>query len=152
MSIPTDLLKYMERPENKPAEAILRLKKLDDFLDNVEDKDVPDRIIRKINAKFPKTRNCDFIRTEQIEIGMRIKYVDLRLESISPTCIVEDKIDTTAKKEWLLMLLDTSSNEYKRINPDKFYLFVMEKNRGVRRTNMMRKFLKETIEGKTNKK
>ena len=61
-----------------------RNKDIDNILKHYDEFDIPDSIIYKINKKFKSTKNYDFIRTEQIEIGMMIRVVDLDIKKILP--------------------------------------------------------------------
>jgi hypothetical protein len=104
-----------------------RNKDIDNMLKHYEEFDIPDSIIHKINKKFKSTKNYDFIRTEQIEIGMMIRVVDLDINNISTTGIVVKLIKTSSKQIGNVMLYNSSNNIYWKINPDKYYIFHIEK-------------------------
>ena len=104
-----------------------RNKDIDNILKHYDEFDIPDSIIYKINKKFKSTKNYDFIRTEQIEIGMMIRAVDLDLKKISTTGIVVKLIKTSSKQIGNIMLYNSSNNIYWKINPDKYYIFHIEK-------------------------
>ncbi len=109
------------------SEQIKRNKDIDTLLLNYNEIDIPDEIIYKINKKFKSTKYYNFIRTEQIEIGMMIRYVDLEFKKISTTGIIVNIISTSSKKIGNILLYNPSNDIYWKINPDKYYLFFIEK-------------------------
>ena len=112
-----------------------RNKDIDQILLYYNEIDIPDEIIHKINKKFKSTKYYDFIRTEQIEIGMMIRYVDLELKKISTTGIIVNIISTSSKKIGNILLYNQTDDIYWKINPDKYYLFHIEK--GQKKANMV---------------
>lgn len=104
-----------------------RLKDIDKVLSKYMEIDIPDYIIHKINNKFKSTRYYRFIRSEEIEKGMIIRYVDLSISTISTSGIVVNITDTSNKKNGIITLYNPSDIIYWKINPDKYYIFEIEK-------------------------
>jgi len=116
----------------------LRLKKIDNILRKIEEIDIPDEIINKINKKFKSTKEYNFIRTEEIEVGMIIRTVDLDIKKISTTGIVVKIIQTSSKLYGNIRLYNPSNDIFWNINPDKFYIFEIDKG-----TNDLNRKIKE---------
>ena len=93
-----------------------RNKDIDNILRHYHEFDIPDSIIYKINKKFKTTKRYDFIRTEEIEIGMMLRVVDLDIKNISTTGIVVKIIETSSKKIGNIMLYNSSNNIYWKIS------------------------------------
>jgi hypothetical protein len=91
------------------------------------DEQIPDEQIKKIHNKFKKTKYYNFIRTEQIELGMIIRTVDLNITKINLPGIVVSIKETSSKKIGKVLLYNSTKNIYWYINPDKYYLFFIEK-------------------------
>ena len=108
---------------------------IDKILMNYIEIDIPDHIIHKINKKFKSTKYYNFIRTEELMIGMIIRTVDLDIQKISTTGIVVNIIHTSSKSFGNITLYNQSNNIYWKINPDKYYLFHIEK--GIKQTNIL---------------
>ena len=123
----------------------IRNKNIDNILRYFDEFDIPDNIIYKINKKFKSTKNYSFIRTEQIEIGMMIRAVDLDIKNISTTGIIVKIIQTSSKKIGNIMLYNSSNNIYWKINPDKYYLFNIEKG-----TNSISSLIREYHDNNIN--
>lgn len=104
-----------------------RLKDINKILSKYIEIDIPDYIIHKINKKFKSTKYYRFIRTEEIEKGMFIRYVDLSISKISTSGIVVNMSDTSTKKNGIITLYNPSDAIYWKINPDKYYIFEIEK-------------------------
>lgn len=104
-----------------------RLKDINRILSKYIELDIPDYIIHKINKKFKSTKYYKFIRTEEIEKGMIIRYVDLSINKISTSGIVVNISDTSNKKNGIITLYNPSDVIYWKINPDKYYIFEIEK-------------------------
>ena len=100
------------------------------------DEQIPDEQIKKINDKFKKTKYYNFIRTEQIELGMIIRTVDLNITKINLPGIVVSIKQTSSKKIGKVLLYNSTKNIYWYINPDKYYLFFIEKYANIQ-TNML---------------
>jgi len=116
----------------------IRLKKIDNILRKIEEMDIPDEIINKINKKFKSTKDYNFIRTEEIEVGMIIRTVGLDIKKISTTGIVVRIIKTSSKSFGNIRLYNPSNDIYWNINPDKFYIFKIDKG-----TNELNRKIKE---------
>lgn len=116
----------------------LRLKKIDNILRNFEEIDIPDGIIYNINKKFKTTKYYNYIRTEEIEVGMIIRTVDLNIKKISTTGIVIKIIQTSSKLYGNIRLYNPSNDIYWNINPDKYYIFQIDKG-----TNELNRKIKE---------
>ena len=123
-----------------------RNKDIDNILRHYHEFDIPDSIIYKINKKFKTTKRYDFIRTEEIEIGMMLRVVDLDIKNISTTGIVVKIIETSSKKIGNIMLYNSSNNIYWKINPDKYYIFYIEKG-----TNNVSSIIREYRDNNINK-
>jgi hypothetical protein len=104
-----------------------RLVNIDNILKRYNELDIPDNIIHRINKKFKSTKYYRFIRTEEIETGMIIRCVDLDMKNISITGIIVNINKTNNKNIGTLTLYNNSINIYWKINPDKYYLFHLEK-------------------------
>jgi hypothetical protein len=104
-----------------------RLMNIDRILSKYIEIDIPDYIIHKINKKFKSTRYYRFIRSEEIEKGMFIRYIDLSIRNISTSGIVVNISDTSTKKNGIITLYNPSDAIYWKINPDKYYIFEIEK-------------------------
>lgn len=112
---------YLTEPQKK------RLVNIDNILKRYIEFDIPDNIIHKINKKFKSTKYYRFIRTEEIEIGIIIRCVDLNIKNISMSGIIVNINKTNNKNIGTLTLYNNSINIYWKINPDKYYLFHLEK-------------------------
>jgi len=112
-----------------------RNRDIDQILLHYNKINIPVEIINKINKKFKSTKYYNFIETNDIEIGMMIRTVDLYIKNISTTGIVVNIIKTSSKKIGNIMLYNPSNNIYWRINPDKYYLFHIEK--GTKNINIL---------------
>lgn len=112
--------------ENNPFQ-IRRLNNVNNILKNYRENNIPHNIISKIIKKFKLSKYYSFIKTEQIEIGMIIRTVHLDLNTINTTGIVVNIIDTSSKKIGLITLYNPSNDIYWKINPDKYYIFEIEK-------------------------
>ena len=108
---------------------------IDKILMHYNEIDIPDHIIHKINKKFKSTKYYNFIRTEELTIGMMIRTVDLDIKKISTTGIVVNITHTSSKSFGNITLYNQSNNIYWKINPDKYYLFYIEK--GVKLSNIL---------------
>jgi len=104
-----------------------RINNINSILKHYTEPDIPDTIINKINKKFKRTVHYHFIRTEQLEMGMIIRTVDLNITKLNIPGIVV-KIDETASKKFgKIGLYNPLKNIYWNINPDKSYIFFVEK-------------------------
>lgn len=112
--------------DNNPFQ-IRRLNNVNNILKNYTENDIPYSIISKIIKKFKLSKYYSFIKTEQIEIGMIIRTVHLDLNTINTTGIVVNIKDTSSKKIGLITLYNPSNDIYWKINPDKYYIFEVEK-------------------------
>lgn len=107
-----------------------RIDNIDRILKLYGEKDIPDEIIHKINKKFKSTKYYNFIRTEELDTGMIIRTVDLDLSKISIPGIVVNIKETSSKKIGIVVLYNSEKTIYWKINPDKYYLFHIEKDSG----------------------
>lgn len=130
-----------EKEYTIPPEEIKRINDVDNILQYFNDKDIPDNIIKKINKLYPITKDFNFIRTEQLEIGMVIKAVSLDFKELLTTGILLQIKSNSSQKYGSLLLLNTANDSVWRIKPDKYYLFQIE--RGVMKTLEMKKKLLE---------
>jgi hypothetical protein len=105
-----------------------RLKNIDKVLSKYLELDIPDNIINKINKKFKSTKYYRFIRTEELDKGMIIRYVDLEMKKISTTGIIVNIQNTSNKEKGVITLYNPSDIIYWKINPDKYYGFEVEKD------------------------
>lgn len=112
--------------ENNPFQ-MRRLNNVNNILKNYTENDIPNSIISKIIKKFKLSKYYSFVKTEQIEIGMIIRTVHLDLNTINTTGIVVNIKDTSSKKIGLITLYNPSNDIYWKINPDKYYIFEVEK-------------------------
>jgi len=122
-----------------------RLKDIDRILSKYMEIDIPDYIIHKINKKFKSTKYYRFIRSEEIEKGMFIRYVDLSISNISTSGIVVNISDTSNKKNGIVTLYNPSNVIYWKINPDKYYIFEIEKGTNSKNINI-REFYTDKID------
>ena len=109
----------------KCNEQIMREKDIDKILSKIIDKDIPDYIINKINKKYPITKILDFLRTEQLELGMFIKIISLDLQNVYHGVIVN--IIPNSSQQFGIILLKSRENFF-RIKPDNYYIFKMERD------------------------
>jgi len=105
--------------------------------------DIPDDIIKKINRKFKSTKYYKFIRTEEIEMGMMIRCVDLNMTKITMIGIVVNIIKTSSGGISAIRLYNSSGAIYWKINPDKYHIFHVEKG-----TDNMNMFIRQYFESK----
>lgn len=96
---------------------------IDLFLQNYKEFDIPTHIIRKINKLHPDTKRYDFMRTEQVEIGIMVRLVDLDLQKIYMPGIIVSIKDTSSRKKGILTLFNPKLEIYWSVNPDKYYIF-----------------------------
>ena len=115
-------LKNLNNFENK------RIENINSILKYYEEPDISDDIIKKINIKFKKTKYYNFIRTEQIELGMIIRTVNLNMTKMNLPGVVVNIKETSSKKFGKILLFNNLKKIYWYINPDKYYLFCMERN------------------------
>jgi hypothetical protein len=116
---------------NKDAYAIKqrkRINNLDKFLENFNEIDIPTYIIKKINKLYPDTRKYDFIRTEEIELGIMIRLVDLDLNKIYMPSIIVNIKSTSSRDIGILVLFNPALEIYWSVNPDKYYIFKIYKS------------------------
>jgi len=115
-----------------PKEEKQRIEELNKILRYYHENDVPNEIIKRINKKFKTTKYNSFIRTEELEKGMMIRAVDLDITKISTMGIVTRFIKTTNKERGNILLYNpynnTEGTKFWKINPERFYLFHIEKN------------------------
>jgi hypothetical protein len=130
-----------EKKYTIPPEEIKRINDVDNILQYFNDKDIPDNIIKKINKLYPITKDFNFIRTEQLEIGMVIKAVSLDFKELLTTGILLQIKSNSSQKYGSLLLLNTANDSVWRIKPDKYYLFQIEK--GIMKTLEIKKKLLE---------
>jgi hypothetical protein len=104
-----------------------RLNNINNILKNYNEIDIPDNIILKIIKKFKLSKYYSFLRTEQIELGMMIRTVHLDLNKINTTGIVVNIKSTSSKNIGVITLYNPSEDIYWKINPDKYYIFEVEK-------------------------
>ncbi len=116
-----------------------RIDNIDKILKYYKEKDIPDEIIHKINKKFRSTKQYSFIRTEEIDIGMILRTVDLNITKINTTGIVVNIKKTVNNQIKNILLYNSTNDIYWRINPNKYYLFQVEK--GVGKTRIMTELL-----------
>ncbi len=115
-----------------------RIANIDKILFYYKEKDIPDEIIHKINKKFKSTKNYNFVRTEQIDTGMMLRVVDLSISTISTTGIIVNIKKTIDNRIDNILLYNSSNDIYWRINPDKYYLFHVE--RGIRKNILIKEY------------
>lgn len=120
-------------------EQVKRNKDINNILRLYKEIDIPNEIIYKINKKFKSTKYYNFIRTEELQTGMIIRTVELDLSRISTTGIVVNIKETSSKKIGIIVLYSPSDLIYWKINPDKYYLFEVEKYSA--KTNELREML-----------
>lgn len=125
-----------------------RLKDIDRILSKYMEIDIPDYIIHKINKKFKSTKYYRFIRSEEIEKGMFIRYVDLSISNISTSGIVVNISDTSNKKNGIVTLYNPSNVIYWKINPDKYYIFEIEKGTNSKNINIREFYTDKTDNNK----
>ena len=110
----------------KIKEQIKRENDIDNILKKFIEKDIPDNIIHKINKLYPVTTEMNFLRTEQLEVGMIIKVVTIDLKKILSTAIILKLISNSSQKIGVLMLLNPANKSIWQIKPDKYYIFQAE--------------------------
>jgi len=106
---------------------IRRLNDINNILDKYNEIDIPDNIILKIIKKFKLSKYYSFVKTDQLELGMMIRTVYLDLSKINTTGIVVNIKNTSSKKIGTITLFNPSEKIYWKINPDKYYIFEVEK-------------------------
>ncbi len=104
-----------------------RINNIDKFLQDFKELDIPTYIIKKINKLYPDTLKYDFIRTEELEIGIMVRLVDLDLEKIYMPGIVVNIKSTSSRDIGILVLFNPAIDIYWSVNPDKYYIFKMYK-------------------------
>ena len=115
-----------------------RAKKLDIFLQNFKEIDIPSYIIKKINKLYPDTLKYDFLRTEELDLGIMVRLVDLDLGKIYMPSIIVNIKSTSARNIGIVVLFNPALKIYWSVNPDKYYIFKIYKN-----TNKNIKVIKE---------
>lgn len=105
-----------------------RIENIKSILKYYEEPDISDSIIEKINLKFKRTKHYNFIRTEQIENGMIIRTVNLNITKLNIPGIIVKIIDTSSKKNGKILLFNPLKKIFWNINPDKYYIFLVERN------------------------
>jgi len=105
-----------------------RVKNLDIFLQDFKEIDIPSYIIKKINKLYPDTRRYDFLRTEELEIGIMVRLVDLDLGKIYMPSIIVNIKSTSSRNIGTLVLFNPALKIYWSVNPDKYYIFKIHKN------------------------
>lgn len=99
---------------------------IDKLLKYFNEKDIPDDLIHKINNIYPVTKVMNFLRTEQLEIGMIIKAVSIDFKKIYATSIILKIESTSTHKFGKIKLLNIGYKTYWTINPNKYYIFQAE--------------------------
>lgn len=104
-----------------------RQKEIESYINNLPEYDTSDNIIKKITTKYKILRNYDYIRTEQLELGMIIRAVHLDLSKMTiPGFIMQiEKDDNGIIKR--IGLLNKHSKTYWKFKPGNYYLFMIEK-------------------------
>jgi len=104
-----------------------RQKEIESYINSLPEYDTSDNIIKKITTKYKILRNYDYIRTEQLELGMIVRAVHLNLSKMTiPGIIMKfDKDDNDIIKR--IGLLNKHSETYWKIKPGNYYLFMIEK-------------------------
>ena len=133
--------------DTKNKEQIKRESDIDKLLRHFNEKDIPDNIINKINKLHPVTKIMNFLKTDQLEVGMIIKIVSLDLQKIFSTAIILQLIPTSSQKIGKLLLLNAAYNTLWYINPNKYYIFQAEKG-AITTHNFINEFKKSL--GKNN--
>ncbi len=105
-----------------------RIENIKSILKYYEEPDISDTLIKKINEKFKRTKHYNFIRTEQIEKGMIIRTVNLNITKLNIPGIIVKIMETSSKKIGNILLFNPLKKIFWNINPDKYYIFVVERN------------------------
>jgi hypothetical protein len=99
-----------------------RLRDINFFLNKMDEPDITDIIIKKINKRFPKTKYYTFIRPEELYEGILIKTVSLDLTKMNITGKILE-----INKENGSIVSAVLFNAYKvikwTIKPQKYYIF-----------------------------
>ena len=124
----------------KPKEELDRIKDVDNILKYFNEKDIPDSIIHKINKLYPITKEFEFIRTEELEVGILVILVSLDLKKISGIGVVSKIDENSSQKYGSLLLINSVKEIYWRIKPDNYYIFRID--RSILKTLKLRTTLK----------
>jgi hypothetical protein len=90
---------------------------------NYKEPDIPDKMIRKIKKKFPEIKHYTYLHTEEVKIEDMIQFVDLDLSELSNTYKCSKIIYRDNRSIEKIVLRDTETKKYLKINPTKYYLF-----------------------------
>ena len=104
-----------------------RLHNIDIILSYYNEKVITDDIINKMKKKFKLGKYHHFIKTEQLEIGMIIRTISLELNKINIPGIIVNIKPSSSKNIGIITLYNEIKNIYWKINPDKYYIFNVEK-------------------------
>jgi hypothetical protein len=110
----------------KTTEQQNRENDINKLLRNFNEKDIQDNLIHKINKLHPVTKVMNFLRTEQLDIGMIIKIVSLDFKKIYSTALILKLESTSSQKIGKVKLLNIGYDTYWNINPNKYYIFQAE--------------------------
>lgn len=127
---------------------IKRFEHIDSLLVDYVEHDIPDEIIDKIHKKFSSTKHDRFIRTEEIEKGMMIRYVDLHIEKISPWGIVTF-INKELGEITTVRLYNPRVVHFWKITPDNHYIFEVDRSRNAK-NRMVREYCDMMINKEKN--
>lgn len=124
-------MKNLNRFQNK------RIENIKSILKYYQEPDISDNIIKKINGKFKRTKHYNFIRTEQIEKGMIVRTVNLGITKLNIPGIVVKIQETSSKKYGKILLFNPLKKIFWNINPDKYYIFLVERNSNTQLNTMV---------------
>ncbi len=115
-----------------------RLRTINNILMNYKEPDIPDKMIRKIKKKFKEIKEYTYLHTEEVNVGDMLQFVDLELTGVSNVYKCSKIIYRDNKSIETLVLYDTITKKYLKINPTKYYLFKVIEEFEIQ----MKKFLK----------
>jgi hypothetical protein len=112
------------------------------LLDKIVEYNVSSEEIKLINKKFPITKNCEYIKTEQIELGNVIYLINNTFDKIMGGCIVKKIKKTQSKIIEEILVSDMDGELVWRIKPTKYYIFKSIATRQSENEKLIHDFLK----------
>lgn len=104
-----------------------RLLDVKKILKKYKEQDISQDTLDEINDKFPEINACSYITVDEIYESLLIRTVSLDLKKMSIIGLITT-ITTNKKKQLIYTLFNKFTNTIWKINPKKYYLFVVERS------------------------
>jgi hypothetical protein len=128
-----------------------RLKDINQILKYYSEPDIPTKIVKEIQKKFPEVKNYKLLKAEQLDVGINVSLIPLDMSKLLIPARISKIFYRKNNSIESILLYNTYLKIFWRSNPKNYYIFKILSEKEMMINDFFKDYKKQFIKQLKNK-